>query len=260
MDVARSLARVETADVVRDPFDHVFIRDFFDRSFFERLRASLPSVEDMTRYEAPHQFRYYYMLDRAGVAGLPRAIRPIWSDLASFFQGDEVVSAFHRKFAAAIRAQTRHRERLIDKVTEGGRVIETPRLMITSDCQNFLLKPHTDSGPKVVTVLFYLAEEGQPEDWGTEFYVPKDQNFNSFASHHFERDDFSLAKCAPFTPNALVAFVKTDRSFHGVDARGLEGGRRRNMVILNLELGRREDYDLAVGVDPAFFVTGSPVS
>jgi hypothetical protein len=251
MDIARAISLIETADVARAPSDHIVVEDFMEASAFGRLRAALPPVEAMVRYEPPHRFRYFYTLDDAGLVGLDASIRDQWVSTAALFLDRGLIDALHRKFTPTIRAQTPHRARIVEKVMEAGAVLETPRLMITSDCQDFVLKPHTDGVQKVVTVLYYLAHDGQPEDWGTEFYAPKDASFRSFDSHHFEPENFRTVARAPFRPNTLLAFAKTDSSFHGVNARALEGS-RRNMVVLNLELGRRDDAK-CIGVDSAFF-------
>ncbi|MBA4226657.1 MAG: hypothetical protein C0456_08490 [Hyphomonas sp.] len=257
IDQSLAIETLRAAPVIPAPSEHIVIPDFLSGESYAELQAAMPSTDHMTRYEAPHEFRYFYMLDNSGVAALDATIRPVWSAIASFFQGSEMLTALHDKFAETIRDQTRHRQRLIEKVSDASGILETPRLMTTSDCQDFLLKPHTDSGPKVVTVLYYLAEQGQPEEWGTEFYAPIEPEFRSFPSHHWERENFHLVARAPFKPNTLVAFVKTDASFHGVHATGLLG-KRRNMIVLNVELGERDDFDVRFRINPAYF-TRDPV-
>lgn len=253
IDQTSAIDSLRAGSVVESPSPHLIVSDFLPGACYAQLLAALPSTDSMTRYDAPHEFRYYSMLDSSGVAALAPDIRPAWTAIAQLFQSRELIAALHEKFADTIRDQTRHRRRLIEKLTDDSGVLETPRLMITSDCQDFLLKPHTDSGPKVVTVLYYLAEAGQPEEWGTEFYEPNDPDFRSFPSEHWERESFKLVARAPFRPNKLVAFVKTDASFHGVHAVGLHG-RRRNMIVLNIELGERDDFDVRTRVDRDNFI------
>lgn len=253
IDQTSAIESLRAGSVVEMPSQHLIVSDFLLDDCYTELLAAMPSTDSMTRYDAPHEFRYFFMLDSSGVASLAPDIRPAWTAIAQLFQSQELIAALHEKFADTIRDQTRHRRRLIEKLTDASGVLETPRLMITSDCQDFLLKPHTDSGPKVVTVLYYLAEAGQPEEWGTEFYEPNDPDFRSFPSEHWERENFKLVARAPFRPNTLVAFVKTDNSFHGVHALGLHG-KRRNMIVLNIELGERNDFDVRMRVDRDYFV------
>jgi hypothetical protein len=252
MDRARVLDSIGQAEIRSAPTAHFVIDDFLAPDDHAAIERSILPVDAMTRYEPPHQFRYYYMLDRRGVENLNQDFRTAWTSVADLFLDADVISALHAKFRPTIREQTKHRARLLEKCTEHGQIVETPRLMFTTDSQDFVLKPHTDSGPKVVTLLYYLAEPGQPEDWGTEFYVPMKEGFSSFASEHFDPEDFRATAQAPFKPNTAVCFVKTDTSFHGVTAHGL-AGKRRNMIVLNLELGKRPDFDFAINVDRAHF-------
>jgi hypothetical protein len=252
MNNEQPIKSVIDAEIRTAPTPFVYCENFLADPDFKLLRSAMPPVGEMVRYEPPHQFRYYYNLDRAGIDALPQDRREIWRETANLFRGPHLVATLHEKFADLIQIQTTHRAKLIEKVSEPEGVVETPRLMITSDCQDFLLKPHTDSGPKVVTLLYYLAGDNDPEDWGTEFYAPIDPSFRSFPSEHLDPSQFVVRAKAPYRPNAAVAFVKTDASFHGVYARGLDG-RRRNMIVLNLELGRRSDFDVSTHVKRDYF-------
>ena len=76
------------------------------------------------------------------------------------------------------------------------------RIEYAQDCGGFWLKPHTDLGVKKFTLLYYLGPDGQP-DLGTDVYADADT-----WSHR-----------APFTPGGALAFVPSDKTWHGFELR-----------------------------------------
>ncbi|HXQ68929.1 MAG TPA: hypothetical protein VN844_00455, partial [Pyrinomonadaceae bacterium] len=52
---------------------------------------------------------------------------------------------------------------------------------------------------------------------GTSLYRPKVEGFSCPDSKHYPFEDFIRVKTAPYKPNSLLAFVRSDISFHGLD-------------------------------------------
>jgi hypothetical protein len=88
------------------------------------------------------------------------------------------------------------------------------RLEYTLDKTGYWNKPHTDLGVKRLTLLYYLAEEGQ-EDLGSDIYAAEDR----------------WVKRVPFRRNEALMFVPSNNTWHGFEQRPIHGVRKA--VILN---------------------------
>jgi hypothetical protein len=87
------------------------------------------------------------------------------------------------------------------------------RIEYAQDIDGFWLKPHTDLGVKKFTLLYYLSPETDA-DLGTDIYADADA-----WSHR-----------APFTPGAALAFVPSDRTWHGFAPRPIPVVRKSLIV------------------------------
>jgi hypothetical protein len=81
----------------------------------------------------------------------------------------------------------------------------------------YFLGPHSDLHTKLVVLLVYLAPDESAGRLGTSLYRPKDTRFTCSNSAHYPFEDFVRVKTAPYKPNSLLAFLRSDRSFHGVE-------------------------------------------
>jgi hypothetical protein len=88
------------------------------------------------------------------------------------------------------------------------------RIEFAQDIDGFWLQPHTDEGAKMITLLYYLAEDGQ-DGLGTDIYAAADR----------------WAKRAPFVSNQALVFVPGDHTWHGFEPRKIDGVRKS--VIVN---------------------------
>ncbi|WP_372781114.1 hypothetical protein [Phenylobacterium sp.] len=87
------------------------------------------------------------------------------------------------------------------------------RIEYAQDTDGFWLQPHTDLGVKKFTLLYYLSPAGEP-DLGTDVYL----NAETW-SHR-----------APFEPGGALAFVPSDRTWHGFEPRPIPGVRKSLIV------------------------------
>lgn len=89
------------------------------------------------------------------------------------------------------------------------------RVEFAQDTDGFWLEPHTDLGVKAFTMLLYLSEDPQHATLGTDLY----------------HEDKTHAGRSPFEPNSALVFVPSDTTYHGFEARRIEGVRKS--VIVN---------------------------
>jgi hypothetical protein len=81
----------------------------------------------------------------------------------------------------------------------------------------YFLGPHSDLYTKLVVLLFYLAPDDGLAHLGTSLYRPKEPGFVCPDSKHYPFDDFVKVKTAPYKRNSVLAFMRSDRSFHGLE-------------------------------------------
>ncbi len=55
---------------------------------------------------------------------------------------------------------------------------------------------------------------------GTSIYVPRDPSFRCRGGPHHPHELFHKVRTMEYKPNSLFAFIKNDRSFHGVEPIG----------------------------------------
>lgn len=89
------------------------------------------------------------------------------------------------------------------------------RVEYAQDVDGFWLEPHTDLGVKLFTMLLYISDIPSHSDLGTDVYDAEKQH----------------AGRSPFEPNAAMVFVPSDITYHGFEARKIEGIRKS--VIIN---------------------------
>lgn len=87
------------------------------------------------------------------------------------------------------------------------------RIEYAVDKTGYWNKPHTDLGVKRLTLLHYLAEDGQ-EDLGSDIYSAEDR----------------WVKRVPFRRNEALMFVPSDSTWHGFEQRPIAGV-RKSLII-----------------------------
>ncbi|MDB5451294.1 MAG: uncharacterized protein JWQ52_2422 [Phenylobacterium sp.] len=185
------LESLEAARLAEQPFAHW------------SLRRALPewTVEALRQLPMP-------VADLCGQSGS----RELHNQTRRYFDADAVAtSGIRRSFAemfqsaatvAAIQART------------GARLDGTYlRIEYAQDTDGFWLKPHTDLGVKAFTLLVGLGPESRP-DLGTDLYA----------------DPGRWSLRTAFNPGDAVAFVPSDRTWHGFEPRRIDAVRKSLIV------------------------------
>lgn len=89
------------------------------------------------------------------------------------------------------------------------------RVEYAQDIDGFWLEPHTDLGVKVFTMLLYVSDNPTHSNLGTDIYDAE--------KVHFGR--------SPFQSNGAMVFIPGDNTYHGFEARKIEGIRKS--IIIN---------------------------
>lgn len=88
------------------------------------------------------------------------------------------------------------------------------RIEHTTDTEKFWLKPHTDLGVKLFTMLLYLSKDPTSAFWGTDIY----------------QDEQTHVKTVPFKSNTAVYFIPADDTWHGFEPRSIRGVRQTLII------------------------------
>jgi hypothetical protein len=139
---------------------------------------------------------------------MPAEIKPFWDQFSDWFLGPELAAAVLQTFAGPLG------ERFGDESCWPAVSVEA---QLIRHREGYFLGPHTDLWSKLVVLLFYLAPDERAAHLGTSIYRPKDPGFTCPKSLHYGFEDFDKVMTAPYRPNSLLAFVRSDRSFHGVE-------------------------------------------
>ena len=183
---------VRSADGRSAPYRHWIVRDVFPQSVYLDLKdmpfpvAELGGVSG-TR-EAHNPDRVYFAGDNLQTFQSARAT-------AEAFQDAEVVELLASAF--------------------GGPLSDTYlRIEYAQDTDGFWLKPHTDIGVKMFTMLIYMSDDPRHADLGTDIYS----------------DAETRVARSPFEPNSAMIFVPSNATWHGFEKRPIHGVRRSIIV------------------------------
>jgi len=211
---------VANAELRTDPSPHLFLSNVFPGEFFDALKANLPAnaasykgwaigqAAGKTHYQQRKQIYIHNrpMLEKIDFGS--DTIKDFWLKLQEWFMSEELQPIMLSRFEDELK------ERF------GGSMLPQDGEVVTNGMINFhepgyYIGPHPDTKDRIVTAIFYIAEEGAPQELGTHFYRPKDPTYTS--AKHGDFDDFELVGTAPYKPNSAVLFLRTPKSYHGVE-------------------------------------------
>jgi hypothetical protein len=205
--------RLREAKVLLEPYPHFCLDNIFPDEYYRTLLSNLPgsssyeNLYEVTTLKLDH-FRHRDQRDmNAGWTNeLPAEQKEFWDSFDSWFLGEQVAQAVLQTFPDQMRAR-------FDE--------EWPAVSVESQLirhrPGYFLGPHSDLHTKLVVLLIYLAPDETTAHLGTSLYRPKDPSFTCPNSTHYEFADFIKVKTAPYKPNSLLAFFRSDVSFHGLE-------------------------------------------
>lgn len=152
--------------------------------------------------------RVTFPLVKENLQGLPSEQQDFWAVMIAYFRSADFVRL-------ALAAYSPFFEKLRpDLINHQNFEI---RYELLRDTTAYGIGPHSDNPKKVMTLLFYLSSDGENDSLGTSFYVPKQEGFTCDSGRHHKYEDFNLVTTYPYAPNAVLSFLRTNTSFHGVE-------------------------------------------
>jgi hypothetical protein len=209
------LERLRSARVEADPFPHYYIEGVFPENYYAQLLRHLPTSEiydnlyEVTDLKLDHfRQRYQRDLTEGWTNALPEPQHSFWNAFNQWFLSPEVAQAVLESFSESLHP------RIGDRASWPAVSVEAQFIRHRA---GYFLGPHSDLHTKLVVLLLYLAPDANTERLGTSLYRPKVEGFSCPDSKHYAFEDFVRVKTAPYKPNSLLAFVRSDVSFHGLE-------------------------------------------
>ena len=193
-DVKKSiLASFANAEKNAEPYPYFLVRDVVPAEI-------LPGLRDLP-FPAP---------DLGGVSGT----REVHNKSRSYFDAEHC----QKHEVCNLLAEALQSAEVVDAVQSTFNTDLTDtylRIEYGQDTDGFWLEPHTDIGVKSFTMLLYLSDGEGHEKLGTSIYADRETHVGE----------------SPFEPNLAMIFVPSDHTWHGFEARPINGVRKS--IIIN---------------------------
>lgn len=226
--------KIDRAQVHTDPFPYFIIDEFFPKAYYKQILQMFPGEKNLVplgetgRVTAnSYMERRVMPLKTDSISALPAIQREFWNCLVTSLYEDRVLRSFIKKFLPWCG------DRLTRAFDARGSVDVNVDGLVVSDRTNYAIGPHTDSSARLLSLLFYMPSDDSYADLGTKIYRPRDPGFSCSGGPHYGFEAFEEVKQVKFLPNRVFGFLRSARSFHGVEKISLEGVDRR-LLIVNL--------------------------
>jgi hypothetical protein len=232
-----SLYRIANEPVLSYPFQHFFVEDVLPEDVYDRIHANWPAPESFLNYEEaknPEQERFYFPLEPERLAKLPAEPRAFWNGIRAWLMSPDLRRIALGKYQPQVDVLLSN----VFGVPIGDDVIGSYTkyaLSLVWDISGYALLPHADDPRVIFNFLFYLPAPGEESAFGTSIYLPKDRNFLSSGEARHQRHEFEHVSTYPFKRNAMFSFMRTARSFHGVEPVTGEDSVRR-LILFSIRI------------------------
>jgi hypothetical protein len=224
--------RFTHAKVEDSPYPHFYIENVFPESFYEELLNNLP---DSSSFQGLSQTgkvdgrtyleRFVLPLEDKELCHLPFSNFLFWNNFKNAITSDIWHNMLLEKFNQRIKQRFgAHYEKL--KFSSTAELVQ--------DRTNYSIGPHTDHPVRVITLLFYFPRSKDQAHLGTSIYQPIDPTFECEGFTHHSFAGFKKLYTAPFLPNSVFGFIKSNDSFHGRE-QILDIGIERNLMNYYLQ-------------------------
>ena len=210
------LYQIANAPMREYPYAHFYVENVFPDDFYAALRANWPdpsalvSIADTGRVpKGAYPERFVLAFKPDGIDKLTEERRTFWTEFAGWFLADRFLTAMIDKFERYVR------QRFGDEFHH--RYSFDVDSLIVRDLTNYSIGPHTDAPHRLLSMLFYCPADDSRKHLGTSIYAPIDPDFRCKGGPHYPHRLFQKVRTMEYKRNSLFAFIKNDRSFHGVD-------------------------------------------
>jgi hypothetical protein len=219
------------------PFAHIFAQNVFPEDFYREFLTRLPGGDRYTPInqtgtvdkDGSHE---RHVLDLDALVEQEQAATGgagFWAALEEWLMSERFMGLVVDKFQPAIQ----------ERFGAGAKMQLSNDCRFVRDFARYAITPHTDQRDKLVSLLFYLPADDSRRHLGTSIYLPRDAGFASDGSVAYKPHVFRHIARMDYVPNSLFAFVRTDRSFHGVEPIE-DADVERNLMLYNIYVPKVE--------------------
>jgi hypothetical protein len=209
------VARLKESKVELEPYPHYYLENILPDAYYRSLLDHLPAggayqnLFEITDLKLEHfRHRDQRDLNDGWTETLSDELKNFWDSFNEWFLGPDFARAVLDSFAGPLQSRF-------------GPSDSWPEVSVESQLirhrAGYFLGPHSDLYTKLVVLLIYLPVDNSAAHLGTSLYRPKDPGFSCANSTHYPFADFIKVKTVPYKPNSVLAFLRSDVSFHGVE-------------------------------------------
>lgn len=219
--------QLENTDINKKPYPHIIVENVFPQEFYDSLLSNridddcLSTLSELKRVDKWYPQSRKILELSYNLPILSDTIREFWEETYYWFN-----SFFGKLIIKKFEPYILNRFGKIPRLSV--------EVLYTRDRATYKLGPHTDSTKKVLTLLFYLPKNKSNSKLGTSMYVPLDKKFTCPGGPRYDFDKFKKIYTAPYIPNTMFGFLKTDNSFHGVESIDVEI--ERDLLIYDIQV------------------------
>jgi hypothetical protein len=210
--------RIANATIREWPFAHIYVENVFPADFFAELQANLPANDGYKVLQDTGRVGKGY--SRARLALFPSDLDDNnLSPIQQKFWGSVFATLGDPEFGNIILSLFRRHieQRFVAEQRSAANLSIFHETFLMRDLNTYSLGPHTDNPTKLVSMLFYLAQDASKPYLGTSLYLPKERKATCPGGPHHPFDLFDRVQTLPYASNVVAAFPKTAACFHGVE-------------------------------------------
>lgn len=225
------LDKVATTPIIEDPYPYVVIDNIFPDDYYQKMQQWFPQMAQMmslgdTGRVTPGSYeqRLVTLFTEEHFSRLDAEQQAFWREMASWLYSEPFISAIVDRFKPwCSNVLSRKRDKY-------GAINVRSDALIVNDQTRYEIGPHTDAPHRLISFLFYLPQDESQKHLGTSIYTAKDPDFVCPGGPHYLFENFNKLKTIEFLPNRLLMFVRTAKSFHGVESVQDENVSRRLLI------------------------------
>ncbi len=225
---------VDNAELVSEPFPHMYFNELFPVHIYARMLALRPAADffkGLNHKEALLQdgtsTRQVLPFNEQRLQLLPPEQRDFWLSIKTTLDDARLRRVIFDKFSAGIGQRLKIHPNGAKDVhgwSKGGLFI---------DSSGYRISPHRDVFTKLVTMQFYLPADDSQRPLGTALYS---RDWLGRLNRELKKlglsglREFAHVKTFPFLPNSGYAFVVGNHSWHGREPLPADSGERYTLM------------------------------
>lgn len=214
------LYRMHNTPIRKYPYPHIYVENIFPTEVYKKILENLPNGDLYTPIDSlgktkqgQYHNRHLFLLPQA-LDKLQGEKREFWHAFSDELSAENFKKSIVELFADSIENREQSYKLNLD---------------LCRDTTSYSIGPHTDIPNKVLTLIFYLAQDDKRPHFGTSLFTPSNPYFEDPLCGHHPFEKFKLVETMPYRANSMFGFVRSEDSWHGVLPIEDEGAERNTL-------------------------------